>query len=332
MQPHGMMRSMIETAAQAYTIPQATNRRLIVGIVGLHLMVLGGLPFLLAQSIGWAALIPMLAWVNVTHWALIHEAIHKLLHPDTQTNETFGRLLGVLLGASFHMLRFGHLMHHKLNRDWHSELVSEKNLMNSIRYYAHLLFGLYGSEVLTSTLVAILPKEVAIRIARRTALKYHPDVAIAGERFFYTRGNVRMLRQDMAMSVALYGIAFWHFGAMWPVLAAFIALRALVISFVDNIYHYGTDENNSKAGKELTLAPFYSKLVLHGNYHETHHLNPEVPWSSLPAMHNAQGRIFNGRFMTHGMQQFHGPMLSPNRHAPMQHAPAPRAEFQLQYA
>ena len=325
---------MMDTHAHTKnTLPQRTNLILIGAIGLLHLAVLAALPFLLMQSLWWAAVLPLLAWVNIPHWALIHEGIHKLLHRDTRTNERLSRGLGVLMGASFHVMRFGHMMHHQLNRDWHSEWVSERNIINRARYYAHLLFGLYGSEVMTSLLVAVLPKETAIRLARRTALKYHPDVAIAAERFFYTREHARMVRQDMALSVIVYGAAFWHFGAFWPILAAYFGLRALVISFLDNIYHYGTAGDNSKAAKELTLPPLYSALLLHSNFHETHHLNPDVPWTQLPACHNAQGRVFNGGFVAHGLKQLAGPLQSTQK-KPLQHLPArpSRGGMQASYA
>jgi fatty acid desaturase len=291
-------------------IPARTNLWLVGGIVALHILLLAGLPFLLAQSWWWALLIPATAWANATQWALIHEAIHKLLNPDIDTNERLGRLLSVLMGTSLHLLRFGHLMHHQLNRDWHSEWVKEKNLSARIGYYFHLLFGLYGEEVLTSSLLAVLPRETSLRLARRTAFKRFPEMTAGGERFFYIRGNIRPLRQDMAMVALLYGAAFWHFGAYWPALLGFIATRALVVSFLDNIYHYATPADNSKTGKELELSDFFSHAVLHGNYHETHHLNPNVPWTSLPQTHAEQGRIFNGPFAEHAIRQFHGPLIN----------------------
>ncbi len=296
--------------ASTSAIPGTTNRWLIAGIVAFHLLILGALPWLLAQSMWWGMLLVGLAFIHITHWALIHEGIHKLLVPNTAANDRLGRLLGIMLGASFHVLRFGHLMHHKLNRDWYSEWVEERTLGSKLGYYWHLLFGLYVTEVATSILIAILPNETAIRLARRTVFKHAPEAAVAGERFFYTRNHVRAVRQDMALSVLLYGVALWHFGALWPMLVAFFLVRAFVISFLDNIYHYATPADNSKAGKELLVPGFYGLLLLNGNYHETHHLNPDVPWTSLPDTHNAQGRVFNGGFIDHGLQQFHGPLVS----------------------
>lgn len=293
---------------QTASIPATTNAWLIAGIVAVHVLMLAMLPYLLAQSLWWATLIPALAWVNNTHWALIHEGIHKLLHP-TQ-NEPLSRLLGILMGTSFHVLRFGHLMHHQMNRDWQSEWVRERSLGARLHYYTHLLVGLYGSEVLSSLAMALLPKTTLLRLMRSHMLKDYPQVVTAGERFFYTRRNIGAVRVDMTLSLMLYTAAFIHFGAFWPVLLGFIAMRALAISLLDNIYHYATPADNSKAGKELLLPPTLSALVLHGNYHETHHLNPDVPWTELPATHANQGRRFDGDFLEHGLRQFHGPLLS----------------------
>lgn len=300
---------MNENAAST-PIPHTANAWLVAGIVALHVALVLVLPFLLAQSGWWALLLVGTAWIHSTHWGLIHEGIHKLLHPDAATNERMGRLLGILMGASFHVLRFGHLMHHKLNRDWHSEWVDNARWRDRMGYYMHLTIGLYLSEVMTSLLVALLPRERAIRLARRTVLKHHPDVGVAAERFFYDRNNVRMVREDMAFSAAFFATALWAMGPYWVTMAAFIAIRALVVSFLDNIYHYATPTDNSKAGKELQLPDRWSRLLLHGNYHETHHLNPHVPWTGLPATHAAQGRPFNGEFSRHALMQLGGPMVN----------------------
>lgn len=278
-------------------------------ILALHLLMLGALPFLLARSLWWALLIPAFAWANTTHWALIHEAIHKILHPNAKVNEWLGRSLSVLMGTSFHLLRFGHTMHHQLNRDWHSEWVRKDTRRNKLGYYFHLLFGLYGEEVTASSLLAMLPQDKAMALSRRTAFKDLPELASTGERFFYTRGNITPLRRDMAVAAIIYAAALWHFGPYWPVLLGFVAMRAVVISFLDNIYHYATPADNSKAGKELLVARPWSALMLHGHYHETHHLNPNVPWTKLPEAHAEQGRVFNGGFIPHAVMQFNGPLL-----------------------
>lgn len=283
------------------------NRPLIAIIVLLHAAMLVALP-LYGASNPWvllmvAALIP----ASIVHWGLIHEAIHKHLDPLPGANEHLGRALGVLMGASFHVLRFGHLMHHKLNRDWHSERITQAGWRPKLNYYFHLFAGLYLGEFIISLMFTFLPRRRFMQIARASFLHHYPEVAVAGERFFYERGHVRMVRQDMLMSLALFGGAALLYGKQWPLLLLFFAVRAMVISFLDNVYHYETPADNSKAGKELQLPPLLSKALLHSNYHETHHLNPHVPWRALPATHAAQARPFDGAWLSHAAMQLRAP-------------------------
>lgn len=293
-------------------IPARTNLAIAAAIALYHAAALFALPLLLLpHSTAWACLMLPLAWSFSTQWGLIHDAIHKTALPDTHQNERLGRLLSVLMGSSFAVLRFGHLMHHKLNRHWQSEMVARPGLMASLGYYFTLTVGLYISEVGSTLLLALLPRKIFATLARRTFFADKPEAAVAGERFFYERGNIRTVRDDALASVLLYGLAFAAYGTHWPLLLGFIALRGLVISLLDNIYHYDTPADNSKASKELQLPAFMSRALLHANYHETHHLNPQVPWAHLPATHAAQNRRFDGGMLAHGLVQFAGPIGLP---------------------
>lgn len=291
-----------------YPIHSQTNTSCIVVLVALHAAILIALPELLNLSSGYALLLGPLLALSSLHWGLIHEGIHKNLLPGDD-NDQASRLLGVLMGTSFHVLRFGHLMHHKLNRDWHSEKVEHAGPAARAYYYANLFFGLYLGEVMTGLLLAFLPRKVFMKIARRSFLHGYDEVAVAGERFFYQRRHVDAVRSDMLAVIGIYGSAFWLYGAHWPVLAGFLFARALIISFLDNIYHYATPADNSKAGKELALPELASLVLLRSNFHETHHLNPEVPWHALPAVHAQQGRCFDGPWMLHARLQLNGPVV-----------------------
>jgi fatty acid desaturase len=294
----------------SYPIPQRANLRIITALVLAHGAVLLLLPALLLKSLWWAIIIAPFAWLNIVHWGMIHEAIHKLLLTDAKANEYGGRLLGILMGTSFHVLRFGHLMHHQMNRHWQNEYACKRGWLARLDYYYTLFAGLYISEVMASLTMAILPRRAFMALVRRTFLQHKEDAAVAGERFIYVRGNIRAVRTDMALVVLLYGAAFYYYGVYWPVLAGFMGLRMAVISFMDNIYHYATPLDNSKPGKELALPAPMSLLLLHGNYHETHHRNPDVPWTQLPSTHRAQQRQFDGDFIRHGLMQFEGPLAT----------------------
>lgn len=302
-----MLHGGIKKPMQTQSHHPVVNQPIVLAIVASNLAALFVLPWLLPHQPALALLALPLALTSVPHWGLIHEGIHKHLHPDPEVNERLSRLLGIFMGASFHVLRFGHLMHHKLNRNWHSECVARRTLAARLGYYFNLTCGLYLSEVVTGLLMAFLPRAAFLRFARATALKGYDEVTLAGDRFFYQRQQVRAVRQDVAAMLLILCMAFVIYGPYWPVLMAFIATRAIAVSFLDNIYHYETPADNSKAGKELYLSPRLSRLLLHSNYHETHHLNPDVPWRELPAAHAAQSRVYDGNWGQHAVAQLAGP-------------------------
>jgi len=285
------------------------NTAIAGGVVLLHIDLLVILPlFLLPLSILWALSIVPLLWIHTLHWGLIHEAIHKHLQPDNKMNDYTGRALGILMGVSFHVLRFGHLMHHKLNRKWQSELVEKNNISQKLKYFATLLGGLYIAEIFSSVTLTLLSRRAFVGLAAKGILTSYPEVLAAGERMFYHKNAVKLVRKDMFASALLYLGVIWLYQGFYMILLAFILSRALMISFMDNIYHYGTATDNSEAGKDLLLPPLLAKMVLNSNYHDTHHCNPQLAWFELPYVHKQQGRSFHGGFITHGLMQFNGPI------------------------
>lgn len=294
-------------------IPNGLNIRITCIVLAAELAMLFALPQLMARSGYWALLLLPFAWVTIVHWALIHEAIHKHLHSGRAVNERLGRLLSVSLGASFSLLRFGHLMHHRLNRALHSEYVARPSLKATLRYYWNLCFGVYVMEVTSTLLLAFLPARITRRLAHSHFFPGHAEAAEAGNRFFFTRDNIANLRTDTACILALYTAAFCMAGAFWPVILALLAVRAFSISFTDNLYHYATPADNSRAGKELRLPRAIGAALLNSHYHETHHLNPDIPWPMLPLTSRAQQRRQDGSYLSHAILQFDGPLVAPRR-------------------
>ena len=295
---------------QVKRITSQINVIVAIAIIALHFFVLVVMPLaLLPASTYWGLLLIPLVFFNVTHWALIHEGVHKHLIDNQKANEYFSRTLSVLMGASFHVLRFGHLMHHKLNREWESELVEAHSFKNKIAHYLTLLGGLYVTELLVTFLLAALPRRYFISLATNVSFKDKPDIVAAWDRFIYQRGNIKMVRVDGLLMMLIYAAGFYLYGTDWLMLLLFLIGRAIVISFMDNIYHYDTAADNSEAGKDLKLPKYLAMVFLNGNYHETHHLNSHVPWWQLPETQALQGRAFDGSFIEHGLIQFKGPVL-----------------------
>ncbi len=51
--------------------------------------------------------------------------------------------------------------------------------------------------------------------------------------------------------------------------------------------------------------------MMNSNYHGTHHMHPDAPWTQLPHLHNQQHIAYDGTFMPHAIMQFRGPILRP---------------------
>jgi fatty acid desaturase len=72
------------------------------------------------------------AYATVLCWLLIHEAIHYKLLRNREANDRLGRVLAILFGCPFHILKIGHMTHHRYNR---SELDTTELVPNDTRLF-----------------------------------------------------------------------------------------------------------------------------------------------------------------------------------------------------
>ena len=109
----------------------------------------------------------------LTHpcWSLIHEAIHRVFHPNQKINDHCARVMTIFFGTIFPIVQFGHLMHHRMNRqgpdlidayDPEKESYWRKNL----KYYLHIFGGLYLAELI-SPLLVFLPLSTLKKLTKR---------------------------------------------------------------------------------------------------------------------------------------------------------------------
>ena len=72
--------------------------------------------WLLPMDLRWGYTLIPIALLNNTYWALVHDTFHGSFSPSARANVAAGRVLAILFGAPFHLLRLGHLLHHGFNR------------------------------------------------------------------------------------------------------------------------------------------------------------------------------------------------------------------------
>ncbi len=268
----------------------------------------------MASSRHWAWLLLPAALLTCSHWALMHEAIHGLLHPHPRLNRLAGRALAIAGGSSFRLLRFGHLMHHRFNRHVmdRPDCFDPKEISPTAarsRYFLELFGGVYLIEVVVPQLF-LLPRRICLQILER--IYRHRDPAVqqiheVARRTLTGRRQMRELRQDAAATAGLFAAAGLAWGPDWPLLLAFLIGRGAIVSFLDNVYHYRTPLDSRDFAFNLRLPMPLRLAILNMNLHRVHHRAPHLPWWQLPERHRATGDGYDAAFLPAALRQLRGP-------------------------
>lgn len=289
----------------------AANLALAVFHVAVNLHQFLFLPLLLLpRDTAWAWTLVPLALLTNPFWSLIHEAIHDMFHPDRNVNAFFGRLLSIVFGAPFRILRMSHLVHHKLNRrpmegtEYYDRAESSR-ARAAPGYYFQIFFGLYLAEVLSSVYF-LLPR----RVLDRLRAKFMRPDGVGGVLMQSWLGaeSLREIRLDGLLTIAWVALAAFSYGAHWPLLAALLLARGFLISFLDNVYHYATPVDEVFFAKNLRLPAGGAGLLLNFNLHGVHHVNPAIPWSDLPEAFELEGGRYQGEYFAAALGQLRGPI------------------------
>jgi fatty acid desaturase len=318
------------------TPPWRLNLALAALLAAMNLVQFIALPlWLLPASPLWGLVLVPVVLSATPLWSLLHEAIHGILHPAAAVNDGVGRGLAVLFGAPFRVLRLGHLMHHRFNRtDLDRTEVydgaSAHRLKTQAAYFARLLGGLYLAE-LASSAAALLPRPLVTRVVAVAFGREGSDgrsMRRAAERQLLAPGAIRELRIDGLGVLALLGLAFWLYGGAWWMLALALLGRAVLISFHDNAYHYGTPLDDVLYSYNLRLPGPLAALMLNFNYHAVHHRHPALPWSALSQTFRDSEGTFEGNLISVGLRQLRGPVPAARLPGPKcpptrQRAPSP---------
>ncbi len=306
-----MVRQAATTVRRGSGVPQAINCVLAFLYVGVNLVQCFLLPlWLMPRDSRWGWLLVPLAFLTNPFWSLIHEAIHDLLHANKAVNLFIGRMLAIMFGSPFRILRLSHLLHHKLNRmpvegrEYYDRDKSSK-AATAPGYYFQILFGLYLVEVI-SPLYCFLPRRWLERFRER----YLPaqSVSVILMQNWLDAESLREIRRDGALTICWLALAFYSYGANWPLLLGALAARALLISFLDNIYHYETPVSDVFFAKNLSLPKPLAGLLLNFNLHGIDHINPAISWIDLPKGFDAQAGKYHGRYFTTALHQLRGPI------------------------
>jgi fatty acid desaturase len=216
-------------------------------------------------------------------YALLHEAEHNLLHPNSKVNQTAGTLLALFFPAPFHLIRQGHIGHHMRNRsddeafDFYFE--GENPLWKYLQLYG-ILTGFFWVVIFLSNFLALVrpslvsPKDA--RFDRPSAAfleslnpKYQRLIRMEALLVFLLHGSIIYFG---GISLARYATVLFGFGFMW--------------SALQYVHHFGTVRHVQKGARNLRTWSWLDLVWLNHNWHLNHHLNPTVPWIYLPSLYS----------------------------------------------
>jgi fatty acid desaturase len=301
----------ISAQSNARCIPGTLNMSLALVYAVLHLYQFFFLPgWLLATDARWAWTLLPLGLLNNPHWSLLHEAIHDMFHEVPRVNALFGRLLSVMFAAPFRILRLSHLLHHKLNRMpieatevYDREKASAKSVAPG--YYFQILGGLYLVEFLSPWLF-FLPRRLIEALRNRLAKPQSVSGILLHS--WCRKAATREIRIDGMIIAGWLAISLYCYGRYWPLLAAALAARGFLISFLDNVYHYRTPVGEIFYAKNLRLPLPGARLLLNFNLHGIHHRNPAIPWIHLPVLFREHEGLYDGNYFSAAARQLLGPV------------------------
>ncbi len=312
-----MQRSVMVLALNRETTQSPSLNFTIIGaLVAVNLFFFLILPlYLLPLHGAWILLLVPVVLSTIPHWALVHEAIHGKLVAGRSRNDVLGRVLSILFGAPFDVVRFGHLSHHSLNAKaterpeifdpekdgiWKSRLV----------YYSRLCFGVYTVEIL-STLLVWLPHRILERVVRRIFYEGQEEgqsMADRAVKFVLNPKTLRAIRIDGLVILGLVVGAVWLYGQWWPAFMMALAGRAFFVSFMDNAPHYAGELGDPNQGYDMYLPWPWRMFVMNSNLHGTHHRHPNLPWTALPIAFELDEANYTGSYLTVPLKQFTGPV------------------------
>lgn len=238
----------------------------------------GSGPALLAAAV-------LFAFVNNTVFALLHEAVHGILHPHRRVNDALGRFLAAFFPTSFSLQRAFHLGHHRRNRTA-AELFDylrpgESRWLKSAQWYG-LLSGLYWlAPPLSSALIALWPG--SLRRAARSGSAWASQTSAAAMAAGAADVPAAGLRRDVLVAACVQALLAWGLGLTptgWAACYAAFALQWSALQYADHAF----SELDPRGGAwDLRVDPLTRLLFLNYHDHRAHHLSPQTPWLHLPA-------------------------------------------------
>lgn len=214
-------------------------------------------------------------------YSIVHEAEHRILHPNPKVNDILGVSMALLFPAPYHLIRQGHLGHHQRNRsddeafDFYFE--GEKPILKWLQLYG-ILTGLYWFTVVLSNIAVLV---CPFLLKRRFYEFDRPSAAFMDS---LNPAYWWIIKIEAILAILLHTLIIWGMGI--PILHYAVVYFGFGFSWsaMQYVHHFGTERHVLRGTRNLRLLASIDLIWLNHNWHLTHHQHPTVPWIYLPRM------------------------------------------------
>lgn len=292
----------------AYPIPARLN----LAIVAVQLAATFAIFYAAAHATsGWGLLLLAMLFgvVGNSIYSTIHEAEHRMLHPDAAVNDCLGAILALFFPAPYHLLRQGHLCHHRANRsdDEAFDLYFDGDLpaVKWLKFYG-IITGVYWLMVVASNFVVLFAPFLLQRRYYEFDRHFAKFLDVLNPRYW------RLMQVEAFSAIALHSLIVWGLGIPPINYAAVYFGFGFSWSAMQYVHHYGAERHVLRGARNLWLLAPIDAIWLHHNWHLTHHKQPTIPWVYLPRLGRDQdpAREF---LVWHYLRMWRGPRYTSER-------------------
>jgi fatty acid desaturase len=261
-------------------IPAGLNLFLTALVFALALVLL----WLGSQVEAWYAVLAvgiLFSYLLLSNYALLHEAMHNNLHPDSRVNHGLGMLTGLLFPVPFSLVHATHQGHHLRNRTdfemFDLYYPTDNRLVKHAQLYS-ILCGLFWPVIpIGAVLFAICPALLRTAPFQKARSSSYLLSDIRGT-------EVRAIRFELLLIVVAFALLFWLLELRWQNTLVLYACFAVNWSTRQYVGHAFTKRDVVEGAWNLRHNGLMSLILLHGEYDLNHHRRPDLSWVYLPRL------------------------------------------------
>ncbi len=256
------------------------------------------------------ALAGLFAILGNSIYSIIHEAEHGILHPNPKVNDWAGVAMSLLFPAPFHLIRQGHIGHHRRNRSddeaFDLYFAGDHPWLKWLILYG-ILTGFYWLLVVISNLVVAIYPGI---LDRRNFEFDRPSVALMDSLNPKYTGLIRL---EGLAACALHPAIVWSLGIPLFHYAVVYIGFGFSWSAMQYVHHFGTERHVLRGARNLWIFAPIDLIWLHHNWHLTHHQQPTVPWIYLPKLSKNRQQTDREFLLWHYLRMWRGPRKTEQR-------------------